>query len=350
MNSVQLGRRGLDVPILQGGMGVGVSMSRLAGAVAACGGMGTISTAVAGFDEPDFHKDPAGANLRALARHVRRAKEIARGKGLVAVNAMVATAQYADSVRAAIQAGVDAVVSGAGLPLELPAIAAGADVLLAPVVSGARAAKLICRAWSRHHGRLPDFVLVEGPRAGGHLGFSRQELAQPPALERLVAETVEALKDFGSIPVFAAGGLWTGADAARMERAGAAGVQFATRFIATEECDASQGYKDVLLAAKPQDVVLVQSPVGMPGRALRTPLVEKVGRGLRFAPKKCVNCLTPCPKASTPYCIARALVQAVRGNYEEGLFFCGGEVHRLDRMRTVPQLMEEWTREWRAFA
>lgn len=326
MNSVQLGRRGLDVPILQGGMGVGVSMSRLAGAVAACGGMGTISTAVAGFDEPDFDKDPAGANLRALARHVRRAKEIARGRGLVAVNAMVATAQYADSVRTAIQAGVDA------------------------VVSGARAAKLLCRAWSRHHGRLPDFVLVEGPRAGGHLGFSRQELAQPPALETLVAETVEVLKDFGSIPVFAAGGLWTGADAARMEQAGAAGVQFATRFIATEECDASQGYKDVLLAAKPQDVVLVQSPVGMPGRALRTPLVEKVESGLRFAPKKCVNCLTPCSKASTVYCIARALVQAVRGNYEEGLFFCGGEVHRLDRMRTVPQLMEEWTREWRAFA
>ena len=356
MNGVELGRRWLEVPILQGGMGIGVSLGRLAGAVAACGGMGTVSTAVPGFDEPDFARDPQGANLRALRREVRRAREIAGKSGLVAVNAMVATTQYADSVRAAIEAGVDAIVSGAGLPLELPAIAEGADVLLAPVVSGPRAAGLIARAWQKR-GRLPDFVLVEGSEAGGHLGFDRQTLrtGTAPTLAELVARTVEALAPFGrqrgrAIPVFAAGGLWTGADAARMEAAGAAGVQFATRFIATPECDASQAYKDVMLAARPQDVALVDSPVGMPGRALRTPLVRRLEEGLRLAPSRCVDCLRPCGRSTATYCIARALIRAVRGDYENGLFFCGAGVHRLEGMHSVAWLMKHWKTEWRAFA
>ncbi len=356
MKGIALGRRWLEVPILQGGMGIGVSLGGLAGAVAASGGMGTVSAAVTGFNEPDFDRDPQGANLRALRREVRRAREIAGKRGLVAVNAMVATTQYAQSVRAAIQAGADAIVSGAGLPLELPAIADGADVLLAPVVSGPRAARLILRAW-RKQGRLPDFVLVEGSEAGGHLGFDRRELRErtAPSLAELVARTVEALAPFArelgrAIPVFAAGGLWTGADAARMEAAGAAGVQFATRFIATPECDASQGYKDVLLAARQQDVALVDSPVGMPGRALRTPLVRRLEERLRLTPTRCVDCLRPCPRGGAPYCIAQALIRAVRGDYENGLFFCGAGVHRLEGMRSVARLMEDWTTEWRAFA
>ena len=168
----------LPLPILQGGMGVGVSLDRLAGAVAACGGMGTISTALCGFREPDFERDPQGACLRALDSQVRRAKEMAQGAGLVAVNAMVATAQYADSIRTALRAGADAIVCGAGLPKDLPGIAAEvpeSDAALAPIVSSGRAAGLLCKLWDRHFGRVPDFVVLEGPLAGGHLGFSREE-------------------------------------------------------------------------------------------------------------------------------------------------------------------------------
>ncbi|NLF35431.1 MAG: nitronate monooxygenase, partial [Clostridiales bacterium] len=186
----------LPLPILQGGMGVGISLDGLAGAVAACGGMGTISTADCGFREPDFERDPRGANLRALVRQVRRAREKARGKGLVAVNAMVATTQYADSIRAALRAGADAVVCGAGLPRDLPAIAAeitDSDAAIAPIVSSGRAAGLLCKLWDRHYGRLPDFVVLEGPRAGGHLGFSRDELSEPPTLSALLRSVLEQL-------------------------------------------------------------------------------------------------------------------------------------------------------------
>ncbi|HJC72943.1 MAG TPA: nitronate monooxygenase family protein [Candidatus Ruthenibacterium merdavium] len=355
--SILLGTRTLDVPILQGGMGVGVSMGGLAGAVAECGAMGTISTAIPGYDEPDFGKNPNAANLRVLAREIEKAKRLSKEKGLVAINAMVATVQYAESVMTAIKSGVDAIVSGAGLPNELPAIAKGADVLLAPIVSGGRAARVICRMWETRHERYPDFVVLEGPQAGGHLGFSKEEAKSDsaPKLEDLIKETVEALRPFEerakrAIPVFAAGGVWDGKDAACMARQGAAGVQMATRFIGTYECDASQGFKDILLAAKKEDIQIVQSPVGMPGRALRTPLIERLSGGVKTAAEHCVNCLTPCPKKETPYCIMEALVKALKGNYEEGLFFCGSNVWRMDKMMHVSELIDEIMRDWRAFA
>lgn len=355
--SITLKGRVLDLPVLQGGMGVGVSLGGLAGAVAACGAMGTISAAIPGFAEPDFEKDPLGANLRALSREVRRAKRVSGGRGMVAVNAMVATTQYEGCVRAAIEAGADAIVSGAGLPLNLPEIAAQSNVALAPIVSSGRALGAILRLWEKRYQAAPDFVVVEGSEAGGHLGFSKDELEGGKAkpLSDLVAEAVEALRPFvqkfgRAIPVFAAGGVWSGADAARVAARGAAGVQLATRFIATHECDASQAYKDILLHARREDVVIVESPVGMPGRALRTPLIERLRAGMRFAPKKCVDCLTPCAHASTPYCILRALAQAVRGNYEEGLFFCGANVWRLSGMRHVRDILDELMNEWRAFA
>ena len=355
--SVQLRDRVLELPLLQGGMGVGVSMGGLAGAVAACGAMGTISTAIAGYAEPDFESDPNGANLRALAKEVQKAKQIAAGKGLVAINAMVATTQYAESVCAAVQAGVDAIVSGAGLPLELPAIVKNPAVLLAPVVSGARAARTICKVWQKRYHVLPDFLVLEGCEAGGHLGFSREEAEHGTAapLATLVREVVQAVAPYEAeagrkIPVFAAGGVWDGRDAAALCREGAAGVQLATRFIATYECDAAQGFKDVLLRARQEDVQIIHSPVGMPGRALRTPLIQKLAEGAVFPPKRCVNCLTPCAKAQTPYCIAHALIQAVQGNEEEGLFFCGSNVWRLDGMHHVAELIDQFMAEWRAFA
>ncbi len=344
----------LTLPILQGGMGVGVSLGSLAGAVAACGGMGTVSTAVPGFAEPDFATDPNGANLRALAREVRRAKQLAGGRGMVAINAMVATTQYADSVRTAIAAGVDAIVSGAGLPTDLPAIAAGADVALAPIVSSARAATMICRLWQRRYDTLPDFVVVEGCLAGGHLGFAKEELlaGTAPALETIVTQVTAALQPFEAqanrrIPVFAAGGVWGGQDAARLAAAGAAGVQIATRLIATTECDASQAYKDTLIAAQPQDILLVHSPVGMPGRALRTPLTKTLALGESVPHKNCVGCLVPCPRASARYCIVQALIAAVQGDVQNGLFFCGANAWRLNGMYSVAEVFSSIMTEWR---
>lgn len=354
---MKLGNRELALPLIQGGMGVGVSMGGLAGAVAAQGAMGTLSTADAGWNEPDFAAHPQQANLRALRREVQRAKQLAAGAGLVAVNAMVATRQYADSVRTALEAGADAIVSGAGLPLELPALAEGFEALLAPIVSGPRAAQLICRTWAKRYGRVPDFVVLEGCQAGGHLGFEEADLlsGRCTPLSRLIPEVLAALRPFEekfgrAIPLFCAGGVATGAEMARCTRLGAAGAQLATRFIATEECDAGQGYKDVLLAARPEDLRIIHSPVGMPGRAVNSPLVQRLAAGMRQPPAHCSGCIKSCRPAETPFCITHALIEAVKGNWEEGLFFSGSRVDLVDRMRTVPDLIDELMKEWRALA
>lgn len=354
---MNLGNRELALPLIQGGMGVGVSMGGLAGAVAAQGAMGTLSTADAGWNEPDFAAHPQQANLRALRREVQRAKRLAAGAGLVAVNAMVATRQYADSVRTALEAGADAIVSGAGLPLELPALAEGFEALLAPIVSGPRAAQLICRTWAKRYGRVPDFVVLEGCQAGGHLGFEEADLlsGRCAPLSRLIPEVLAALRPFEekfgrAIPLFCAGGVATGAEMARCTRLGAAGAQLATRFIATEECDAGQGYKDVLLAARPEDLRIIHSPVGMPGRAVNSPLVQRLAAGMRQPPAHCSGCIKSCRPAETPFCITHALIEAVKGNWEEGLFFSGSRVDLVDRMRTVPDLIDELMKEWRALA
>ena len=341
----------LPLPILQGGMGVGISLDRLAGAVAAAGGMGTISTAVCGFREPDFAADPKGANLRALAAQVRRAKELARGAGMVAINAMVATTQYADSIRTALRAGVDAVVCGAGLPKDLPGIAAQvpeSDAAIAPIVSSGRAATLICRLWDKHYQRVPDFVVLEGPLAGGHLGFSKEEAQQaqaghPRPLLELLQEVLTALEPFRQkygrdIPVFVAGGIKNGAEMRRYTDAGAAGAQ---------ECDADEGYKQALLHAKPEDITIVQSPVGMPGRALHSPLIQRVEAGTQPPVDRCIRCLSACDPKTAPYCISKALMAAARGDWENGLFFCGAGAGEINTLSTVQEQMDQIMNEWR---
>lgn len=355
--AVRLGNKLLPLPILQGGMGVGISLDGLAGAVAREGGMGTISTAACGFLEADYGEDPRRANLRALDRQVRRARELAAGAGLVAVNAMVATSQYADSVRTALRAGADAVVSGAGLPLRLPALAREvpeSTAALAPIVSSGKAAGLICRAWDRNYGTIPDFVVLEGPKAGGHLGFSPETVQKNPlpALSGLLREVLDALAPYRDkygrdIPVFAAGGVENGAEMARLMGEGAAGAQFATRFLAAEECDASRDYQDILLSAKAEDVVIVKSPVGMPGRALYSPLVRRVEAGTQPHPRRCIGCLTPCKMLDSPYCISEALIAAWHGDWENGLFFCGANVGQVNARSTVHEQITQIMTEWR---
>lgn len=226
------------------------------------------------------------------------------------------------------------------------------------MVSGGRAAGLICRLWDKHHHRIPDFIVLEGPLAGGHLGFSKEEAREAQAghpkplsdLLREVLETIAPYRDkYGrDIPVFVAGGISDGAEMARYMKEGAAGAQFATRFIATEECDAAPAYKQRLLDARDEDIAIVQSPVGLPGRALRSPLIRRVEAGTQPPVERCMKCLSACDYKTAPYCISRALIAAVRGDWENGLFFCGAGAGKVNRLSTVRAQMEQIMNEWRA--
>lgn len=339
----------LETPIIQGGMGIGISMGRLAGAVAAEGGMGVISTANIGFREPDFWQNPLKANIRALRAEIRKAREIARGRGLIAINAMVVTRQYAEMVKTACEEGIDAIISGAGVPLSLPEHTKGFDVMIAPIVSSGKSARVLMNAWLKRHGRRPDFLVVEGCEAGGHLGFTREEAESGTAksLEEILQDVLAVAKGQGTddtepdIPVFCAGGVYDRKDLLRMIDAGAAGVQMATRFMVTEECDASEDFKEMMVQAQADDVMILRSPVGMPGRGLRSPLTEMVAAGGRKKPERCMSCIVTCNPAETPYCISRALMDAFHGDRENGLFFCGSSVGRVQHKTTVHELMEE---------
>ena len=334
-------------PIIQGGMGVGVSLGNLAGHVAKCGGIGVISSVNAGYREKDFEKNPKEANLRALGQEIQKAKEIAAGVGLIGVNIMTAVTNYEETVKAAVKAGADVIISGAGLPLKLPEFLKGTSTICAPIVSSARAAQVLLRQYIKRYGRKPDLFVMEGQKAGEHLGFSADELLSNTAAsnDEILEELLEVAED---IPVFVAGGVFDGKDMAHFVKKGAAGVQIGTRFIATEECDASQGYKDAILSAKEEDLVITVSPVGMPARAINSPLLKRLKDGIRFPAQKCNNCLTACKKnEETPYCISRALIEAVKGNWEDGLFFTGANAGRINRMYTVKELMEEIDREYK---
>ena len=346
--SIRIGNRTLDIPLIQGGMGIGISLGRLAGSVAARGGMGTISAAGVGFKEPDFDRNFVGASIRALKKEISLAKKISQGCGMIAVNIMTAMNYFEELAIAAAEAGADAIVSGAGLPKSLPEYIKGTGLKIAPVVSGSRAASVICRLWDRHYGTAPDFVVVEGSRAGGHLGFSRDQLEEGSCqtLEEIIPEVKSVIaeyeKKYGkSIPVFAAGGIRSREEAEELMQLGADGIQLATAFIATEECDASREFKETLCRAGNEEVAIVTSPVGMPGRAIRTPLIEKVSAGLRVKPEICRNCIKVCDPGKTPYCISGALIAACKGDYENGLFFCGDDIDTFDRIRTVDEVIRD---------
>ena len=351
---IEILNRKLTTPIIQGGMGVGVSLGNLAGNVALNGGMGVISTVNAGYREDDFIKNPIEANIRALRKEISKALEISKGVGIVATNIMVAVNRYEETVQEAIKAGIQAIISGAGLPVDLPKYTKDTGVAAAPIVSSGKAATVICRSWDKKYGVVPDFIIIEGPKAGGHLGFTKEEVINGTAknTDEILKEVLEAIVPFEEkyqrkIPVFLAGGVFDGKDLARVIKNGGSGVQMATRFIATEECDASDGYKKMIVDAKAEDVTIVKSPVGMPGRALNSPLIKRLEEGIRLNPDRCNLCLKACPHGEkTPYCISRALIEAVKGNVEDGLFFCGENVGRINEIKTVKALMEEIMAEY----
>lgn len=337
----------ITLPLIQGGMGVGVSLSGLAGAVAKEGGIGIISTAQIGFDDPGFEGHEAECNLTGIRRHIARAKEIAGGKGMVGVNIMVALQQYKEHVKEAVKAGADVIICGAGLLVELPELVKGSMVKIAPIVSSRKAAALILKAWDKKYGRTPDFIVVEGPKAGGHLGFRPQELCDIPALhfDQELAAVIEEKNCYEEkykkpIPVFAAGGIWNAEDALRVKKLGADGVQAATRFVATKECDASEAYKMAYVNAKESDTTIIKSPVGMPGRALANKFIQGTEEG-KAQIKRCYHCIKNCNPAEIPYCITQALVKAVRGDVENGLVFCGSNVGRIKEITTVQEVVQD---------
>lgn len=343
MNELRIGDLCARVPVVQGGMGVGVSLSGLAGAVAAAGGVGVISTAQIGYRDPDFARHPIECNLRAVGGEIRKARAAADG-GIVGVNIMVVTRQYEDYVQAAVAAGADLVISGAGLPMNLPELAG--DARIAPVVSSRKALHVIARHWKKKYNRKPDLVVVEGPLAGGHLGFSKEDIdAYTVTHEKNYDDEVRAvieLADEIGAPVVIAGGVYERRDLERCLAMGAAGVQIATRFVTTRECDASDAYKQAYIDAKEEDIVIVNSPVGMPGRAIHNAFLDKVSAGERFM-RGCRQCITTCRPDTAPYCITEALINAVEGNLDEGLIFCGSNACRAERIETVADIMEEFS-------
>lgn len=355
-------------PVIQGGMGVGVSLSSLAGAVAKAGGIGIISTAQIGFKDQDFGKNPMAANLRAIHSELKKAREKAP-QGILGFNIMVATKEYASYVKEAVKAGADVIISGAGLPIDMPKFVAEAEnengdsekkerrTMIAPIVSSVKSALVICRMWDRKYHTAPDFIVVEGPCAGGHLGFSREQLTElgadtdhvaetfdEPAYDKEVRGIIEVVKGFAEkykkhIPVITAGGIFDHKDVLHQFALGAEGVQAATRFVTTEECDADIAYKEAYINAKEEDIVIVKSPVGMPGRAIKNKVLERVSQG-PLKVERCFRCLEHCNPATTPYCITKALINAAEGRIDEALLFCGSNAYRCEKIETVPEVME----------
>ncbi len=352
-----------QIPIVQGGMGVGISLSGLASAVANEGGVGVIAAAMIGMDQPDVAQNPTEANIRALREEIRKAKE-KMTQGLLGVNIMVALTNFADLVKTSIREGVDVIFSGAGLPLDLPKylkedlteeLRAKVRTKLVPIVSSGRAAAVLCKKWLAKYDYLPDGFVVEGPMAGGHLGFKPEELDDPAfALEKILPEVVDAVKPFEAqlgrrIPVIAAGGIYTGADIAKYLELGASGVQMGTRFVATHECDANIAFKQAFIAAHKEDVTVIKSPVGMPGRAILNDFIKSVREG-RKKPFKCpFHCVKTCDVVNAPYCISQALVSAKKGILKHGFAFCGANVWRVNKIVSVKELIAELIKEFDEF-
>ena len=353
MKNLDIGGLMAKIPIIQGGMGVRISLSGLASAVANEGGIGVIATAGIGLSEPDSFTDFLGSNVRALRKEIRKARQLT--SGILGVNIMVALSNFADMVRTAVEEKVDIIFSGAGLPLNLPEYIKDAGrTKLAPIVSSSRAAGVIIRKWLGKYGYLPDAFVVEGPLAGGHLGFKSEQIQDPGySLERLVPEVIAEVLPYEAkhkkrIPVIAAGGIYTGADIRRFMDMGASGVQMATRFVCTDECDASREFKQAYLESKKDDLMIIESPVGMPGRAIRNRFLEDVGSGKK-RPFHCpYHCIITCKQQTSPYCIALALSSAYKGKMSRGFAFAGANAYRSDRIVPVRTLFAELLEEYEA--
>lgn len=333
------------LPVIQGGMGVGISLGGLAGAVAKEGGIGVISAAQIGFRELDFDQNTKGANLRAIRKEYEKARTIAP-EGIIGFNLMVAMRHYEEYVREVIDAGVDMIISGAGLPMELPRLAEGSDVKLAPIVSTEKSAKVILRYWDKKYKRMPDLLVIEGPEAGGHLGFTEEQLKEyngnyDQEVIRILNLVRQYEEEFGCrIPTALGGGIENRRQAAHAFYLGVDAIQVATRFVTTEECDADIRYKEAYIQADREDITIVKSPVGMPGRAIMNPFMRRVMAGEQIPHSPCHGCLHKCDPAKIPYCITDALIHAAKGEVDDALLFCGAYAYKAKRLETVKEVID----------
>lgn len=353
--SLKIGDLTAKLPIVQGGMGVGVSLSGLASAVANEGGIGVISVAAIGMQEADFTTNYLEANIRALKKEIRKARELT--KGILGINIMVALSNFSDMAKTAIEEGIDIIFSGAGLPLNLPSFLKDTKATkLVPIVSTARAASLIAKRWLDKYQYTPDAIVVEGPMAGGHLGFKSEQITDPNyKLETIVSEVIKEAKNIEdkagkSVPVIAAGGIYTGEDIYRFIQLGAAGVQMATRFVTTVECDASIEFKNAYINCEREDIGIIKSPVGLPGRAIINDFIKDVNEGNK-KPYKCpYHCIVTCNHETSPYCIAHALINAKKGNLKNGFAFAGENAYRAEKIVSVKDLVKSLIEEYDAVA
>jgi len=356
LGSVKIGRYTIPSPIIQGGMGVGISWSNLAGSVSKHGGLGVVSAVGTGYYKNKQYAErlsygrPAEAtnfySPAALKAIISDARDIC-GNAPLAVNILYAMSDYGRVVKDACEAGVDIIITGAGLPTNMPEFTEGyPEVALVPIISSAKALRLICKRWQKRYNRLPDAVILEGPLSGGHQGFTYEQcLEEEYQLENITPSVVEEAKAWGDIPVFVAGGIWDHDDIARFVEMGASGVQMATRFIGTHECDAHEAFKEVLIDAKQEDIQLLKSPVGYPARGVRTNLIELVDKREGPAIKCISNCVFPCNRGeeakAVGYCIADRLSDAYLGDTKLGLFFTGTNGYRLNEIISVETLMHK---------
>ena len=346
MLNIKIGNKEIKYPVIQGGMGVGISLSSLAGMAAKEGAIGVISAAQIGFSEPDYKKSPLETNLRMIGEHIRRARAIAPD-GVLGINIMVATREYAKYVKEAVKHGIDIIISGAGLPIELPNLTKGSKTMLAPIVSSLKAAQIIFKLWDKKQQVCPDLLVIEGPEAGGHLGFHEEEIEYYKTNSYIdeVKKIIAFVRDYEEkyqkkIPVFCAGGIQNHTDVEKYIASGADGVQVGSLFVTTKECDAHEAYKQAYLNCKKEDIVLIKSPVGLPGRAINNSFLQRI-KNNRVPTTGCKNCISTCNPAETRYCISDALIRAVKGDVEEGLIFCGAKTYMQQEITSVKEVLEK---------
>ena len=351
MKALNIGDLRIRVPIIQGGMGIGISLSKLASAVANMGGVGIISTVGIGQTGKQNKLGWKKANIEGVKREIRQARELT--SGVLGVNIMSVLTDFSALVKTSIDEGIDIIFSGAGLPLDLPSyLHKGSRTKLVPIVSSGRAASIITQKWHQNYNYLPDAFVVEGPKAGGHLGFKANALEEVGnTLENLVAEVAKAAKEIKEkfnkeVPVIAAGGIFNGKDILEIMQKGASAVQLGTRFVATEECDASQEFKQAVVDAKEEDIQIIKSPVGMPGRSIFNSFLKEAGDGQR-RPAICKhNCIRSCNPKTTLYCISEALLSAFKGNLKDGFAFVGSNAGRVKEISTVENIFNELQDEY----
>lgn len=342
MSIIEIKNKKMTLPIIQGGMGVGISLSKLAGSVASFGAMGTISGVNPGYEDENFMKNPLEANIRAIHREVKKAKEISKGLGIIAVNIMYAITDYEIMVRESVKAGADAIVSGAGLALNLPEFVEESTII-APIVSSKRALALIIKQWQKRYDRTPDFVVIEGPLAGGHLGFKEDEI-QKKTLEDCVKEIVPFVDDLSKeiskkIYLFAAGGIRNKSQMDRLIDLGVDGIQVGTPFIATKECDANEAFKKQIINSSDRDIAIIKSPAGLPARAIKNDFLKEVDPN-HVRARRCLNCLKTCNPITSPYCLAKELSNAAKGR--KGLVFTGFNIDNIKKIRDVKSVLSDF--------